>query len=339
MSSKPGRANRLESAVSICLLAVLFLIALGMLIKQSCTDMSRFGIEAATMPEFEIPLDLGSLVPAGFEILSKTETYDSENLYEKINGKAAFYLDSGFKKLFTQRFANKDDSNLWMELFVYDMDNIANAFSVYSTQKRPDVEMLSFAYPRFHYKTGNSLYFVHGQYYVEVVGSSESTKLLSAMVDIAQKISSALAADADTRTLEVKMALFPKENIVPGSIRLYLESAFAFEGLTDTFAADYRCGDQTVTAFLSKRANAKEARMIAESYYQFLIDNGGVEKTIPLAGKYPGKMIDIDGATEIILAIGPFVAGIHEAESYECAIEVASLLSSKLVDESTAVIK
>jgi hypothetical protein len=135
------------------------------------------------------------------------------------------------------------------------------------------------------------------------------------------------------------MALFPKENIVPGSIRLYLESAFGFEGLTDTFAADYRCGDQTVTAFLSKRANAKEARMIAESCYQFLIDNGAVEKIIPMAAKYPGKMIDIDGATEIILAIGPFVAGIHEAESYECAVEVASLLSGKLVDESTAVIK
>jgi len=320
-------------------LAVLFLIGLGVLIKQSRVDMSRFGIEAAAVPTSEILADLGSLTPAGFETASQTEIYDSENLYEKINGKAALYLDSGFKKLLTQRFANKNDSNLWMELFVYDMDNIANAFSVYSTQKRPDVEMLSFAYPRFHYKTGNSLYFVHGQYYVEVVGSSESTKLLSAMVEITQKISGALAADDDTSPLEVKMTLFPKENIVPGSIRLYLTSAFGFEGLTDTFVADYKCGDQTVTAFLSKRANAKEARMIAESCYQFLIDNGGVEKTIPLTGLYPGKMIDIDGATEIILAIGPFVAGVHEAESYECAIEVASLLSGKLVDQSTAVIK
>jgi len=291
------------------------------------------------VPKSEILADLGPLTPAGFETLSKTETYDSENLYEKINGKAGLYLDSGFKKLITQRFVNKDDSNLWMELFIYDMDTIANAFSVYSTQKRPDVEMLSFAYPRFYYKTGNSLYFVHGQYYVEVVGSSESTKLLSAMVDIAQKISGALAADADTGPLEVKMALFPKENIVPGSIRLYLTSAFGFEGLTDTFAADYRCGDQTVTAFLSRQANAKEARMIAESCYQFLIDNGGVEKIIPMAAKYSGKMIDIDGATEIILAIGPFVAGVHEAESYECALELAALLFTKLVEESTRTTK
>lgn len=339
MSSMPGRAKRLESAVSVCLLAVLFLIGLGVFIKQSRVDMSRFGMEAAAVPESEILADLGSLTPAGFETLSKTEIYDSENLYEKINGKAALYLDSGFKKLFTRRFVNKDDENLWMELFVYDMGNIANAFSVYSTQKRPDVETLSFAYPRFHYKTGNGLYFVHGKYYVEEVGSSQSTKLLRAMVEIAQKISGALAPDDDTRTFEAKMALLPKENIVPGSIKLYLASTFGFEGLTDTFTAKYRCGDETVTAFLSKRADPKEARTIAQSYYQFLIDCGGVEKTVPLAGKLPGRVIDVYGTTEIVFAIGPFVAGVHEAESYECAIEVASLLLSKLVDESTAVIK
>jgi hypothetical protein len=314
----PGRAKRLESVISICLLAVLFLIGLGVFVKQ--------------LPKSEILADLGSLTPAGFETASQTEIYDSENLYEKINGKAALYLDSGFERLFTQRFANKNDNNLWMELLVYDMGNIANAFSVYSTQKRPDVETLSFAYPRFHYKTTNSLYFVHGKYYVEVVGSSKSTKLLSAMVEIAQKISSALAADADTRTFESKMALLPKEDIVPGSIKLYLTSTFGFEGLTDTFAAKYKCGDETVTAFLSRRANAKEARTIAESYYQFLIDCGGAEKSIPLAGKLPGRVIDVYGTTEIVFAIGPFVAGVHEAESQDCALQLASLLFGKLAE-------
>jgi hypothetical protein len=332
MSSEPGRAKRLESVISICLLAVLFLIALGVFIKQSRVDMSRFGMEAAAVPESEILADLGSLTPAGFETASQTEIYDSENLYEKINGKATLYLDSGFKRLLTQRFVNKADGNLWMELFVYDMSNIANAFSVYSTQKRPDVEMLSFAYPRFHYKTGNGLYFVHGKYYVEAVGSSESTKLLGAMVDIAQEISSTLAPDGDIRTLEAKMALFPKENIVPGSIKLYLTSTFGFEGLTDTFAAKYKCGDEAVTAFLSKRSDPKEARKIAESYYQFLVESGGVEKPPSLPRKLPGRVIDVYGTTEIVFAIGPFVAGVHEAESQDCALQLASLLFGKLAE-------
>jgi hypothetical protein len=187
-------------------------------------DMSRFGIGATTAElltqKKTEEAALGSLAPSGFEALSETETYTAENLYEKINGKAPLYTESGFEKLFTQRFASRDRENLWMELFVYDMANIRNAFSVYSTQKRAGVEMLSFAYPRFHYKTGNGLYFVHGKYYVELVGSSKSTKLLGAMVEVTQKISSTLPADGNTGAFEAKMALFPKGNIVPGSIKL-----------------------------------------------------------------------------------------------------------------------
>jgi hypothetical protein len=291
------------------------------------------------LPRHEVLSDLGSLTPAGFKALSTTEVYDSANLFEKINGKATFYLDCGFRELLTQRFVSESDEDIWMELYVYDMSNIANAFSVFSTQKRPEAQMLSFAYPRFHYKAGNGIYFVHGKFYVETVGSSESTTLLSAMVDIARKFSSLFPADDDTRTFEARMAPFPKENIVQGSIKLYLTSAFGFEGLTDTFAAKYKCPDETVTVFFSKRSDAKEARMIAESYCSFLIESGGVEKTLPPAEKLPGKVIDVYGYTEIVFASGPFVAGVHEAESRECALQLAGALLDSLSDESIRAVK
>ncbi len=47
MDSTPKRAKRLEYAISICLLAVLFLIAAGLFLKQSDFDMGRFGIYTA----------------------------------------------------------------------------------------------------------------------------------------------------------------------------------------------------------------------------------------------------------------------------------------------------
>ena len=328
-----SRAKRLEFAVSICLLAILFLIGLGVFLRQFHSDIGRFGIELAAAPKSEIPADLGTLTPAGFEALSGTEVYNSENLYEKINGKAALYLDSGFKKLLTQRFANKKDGNLWMELFVYDMDNIANAFSVYSTQKRAEAEMLSFAYPRFHYKTSNSLYFVHGKYYVEAVGSSQSTKLLTAMVELAQKISSALMVDDDTRAFEAKMASFPKENIVQGSIRLYLTGTFGFEGLTDTFTARYKIDDESITAFFSKRPDLKDAEKVAENYRNFLIDNGGEIRTA-INKSFEGKIIAFRYPTqdefEVVSSTGPFLVGVHEAKNQQAAEELAERLISKL---------
>ena len=64
--------KRLESVISICLLAILSLVGVGVFIKQFNYNISQ----------------LSSFVPSGFEMLSKVEVYNSENLYEKIDGKA-----------------------------------------------------------------------------------------------------------------------------------------------------------------------------------------------------------------------------------------------------------
>jgi hypothetical protein len=153
MSLVAGQAKRLESAISIFLLAVLFLIGLAIFIKQFDFDMSRFGMGAAATflpaqgyktgteekPSFDV------LVPSGFKKLSEAEIYTPENLYEKIDGKAPLYIESGFVKLFTQRFVSQNDDGLWFELFLFDMAAAKNAFSVYSVQKRADAPLFAFA--------------------------------------------------------------------------------------------------------------------------------------------------------------------------------------------------
>jgi len=332
MASAGRRAKGPESVISICLLAILLLITVGIFIKQSDSDMKRFGIGPAAAPKFEIrnskfqiPFELGSLVPAGFERLSKTEVYKPENLYEKINGKAPLYIESGFEELSTQRFAKTDDQSLWMELFVYDMGNVKNAFSVYSIQRRAEAE--AFAPMRFAYKTSNALYLVHGKYYIELVGSAESEELFRAVAEVARKIRANLAIDYDTEIAE--LALFAQENLVSGSIKLHLANAFGFDGLTNTFSARYRIGEETITAFLSKRADSNEAEVIAESYRNFLIKNGAIPKNTSQKS-IEGKVMDFYGTTEIVFTVGRFVTGVHEAENQQAAEKVAEILTNKL---------
>ena len=339
MGSIRRRARRLESAISICLLAILFLIAFGVFIKQFNYNMSRFGIDT-TAAELSLQraeanekrqMDLSSLAPSGFEMLSRIEVYNSENLYEKINGKAPLYTESGFEKLFTQRFVSKDDQNLWVELFVYDMATTRNAFSVFSVQRRADADIISLFHPSFGYRTSNALYCVNGHYYIELVGSSESNELFKAMVAIAQKIRSELAVDKVTEIAE--LSLFPIEDIVPGSAKLYLANAFGFQGLTDTFTSQYKSGDETITAFLSRRPDQQDAKKVAESYYNFLINNGGTEiSPMTVRGESVGKIMDFYGTTEIVFATGPFVAGVHECENEQLANELAAILFKKLAE-------
>jgi hypothetical protein len=269
--------------------------------------------------------ELSTLAPAGFEALSKTEVYDSENLYEKIDGKAPLYLEAGFKELTTQRFVKTNDKGLWMELYIYDMGNIKNAFCVYSEQRREGSE--AFASMQFAYKTSNALYFVHGKYYIEIIGSSEAEELSKAIAEAAQKAEANLAVDPNASIAE--LVFFPQENLIPDSFKLYLVSAFGCEKLTGIFTARYKIGSETITAFIGKRADSKEAEATAENYREFLIENGAVTKNTTNA-TFTGKAMDIYGATEIVFTIGPFIAGVHEAENQWAAEKLAVILINKL---------
>jgi len=327
MSAVRSRAKRLESTIGFCLLAILVLIAVGVFLRQFDTDMSRFGIDKTAAEllarEKEEKTPLGLLTPSEFEPFSGIQTYTAENLYEKINGKADFYLDSGFKVLSTRRFISKDDDSLFFELYVYDMTTTRNAFSVYSTQRRPQVHGLPDM--QFGYKTSNALYFAHGKYYIELVGSSESTQLSRAIVETAQKIQANLVIDKPDIP---ELAFFPQENLVPGSIKLYLTDAFGFEGLTDTFAAGYRFADQIITAFLTRRSSPEDATRLFHEYHKFLLSNGG--KDIPTTNPQ-ARSVDFYGTLEILFVTGPFVAGVHEAENRELAGKVVETLLNKLI--------
>lgn len=336
MSLVPGRNKRLESVISVLLLMLLLLIGIGVFIRQFDVDMVRFGIDTTTAgplseqiePNTQEPA-LDALTPDGFKEFSEIEMYDAGNLYEKINGKAPSYTESGFVKLFTRRFISKNDESLWMELFVFDMAAVRNAFSIYSVQKRADALMFAFARPQPCYRTSNGLYFVHGNFYVELIGSTESVALDKAMAEIAVKFASQTIVD-DAKITE--FALFPEEDFIPGSFKLYLANAFGFDGFTDIFTCRYKLGDQSITTFISKRPDPRDAWTTAESYYNFLIENDAVDK--PTANKtlkdIGAKVLDFYDTTEIIFAIGPFVGGIHEAENQRFAEELAARLFDKL---------
>ncbi|HUW17815.1 MAG TPA: DUF6599 family protein [Sedimentisphaerales bacterium] len=336
MSATPGRAKRLESAISICLLAILVLIGFGIFLKQRSSDISRFGLDAASAQQsaqeslsaLNEDRALASLAPPGFGALSKTETYTAENLYEKINGKADFYVDAGFESLSTQRFISRDNENLWMEVYVFDMGNIRNAFSVYSRQKRPGVEALPGM--QFGYKTTNALYLVLSRYYIELVGSVESDTLLASMAEAGQKARTVLPVNDDARIPE--LSLFPPENLVPDSAKLYLTDTFGFDGLTDTFAAQYIIGNETITAFFSKRPDTANARTVAEAYLNFLLESGGSAKptTSNILQALNAKVVDLYGTSEVVLATGPFVAGVHEADNQQAAEKLAETIAQKL---------
>jgi hypothetical protein len=147
------------------------------------------------------------------------------------------------------------------------------------------------------------------------------------MTEIAGNITSKLKVGEVEQIAE--LSLFPDENAVLGSAKLYLADAFGFDGMTDIFVRQYKLDDETISAFLSKRPDSKKAEVVAESYRNFLIDNGATTKKA--ANKsLESKVLDFYDTTEIVLSTGPFVVGIHEAEDQRLAEELAAKLIDKL---------
>jgi hypothetical protein len=322
MKTVEQKSRRFETITGICLLFVLFFIGAGIISNQFDYDISRYGI---VQPKSEF--ELRSQAPAGYESLSATERYAPETLYEKINGKAPLYLESGFVQLTTQRFINSSEQNLWMEIYLFDMGKAANAFSVFSVQRREDAEAVGIFPVSFGYKTSNGIYFSHGKYNVEMVGSEESENLVAAMEAVAAKLKSGLAVDENEKVTE--LGLFGKDILVEGSTKLYLNSAFGYEGLRNTFTAKYKVGDENITVFFSKCSDAKEAEELVNSYYDFLIENGYEDSEAGLAG-LNGKVVDYYGFKEIVFSHGVYTGGVHESENQESAIQAALILKERI---------
>jgi hypothetical protein len=256
------------------------------------------------------------------------ETYDTDNLYEKIDGKAPMYQEAGFESLTTQRFASGQNTELGFEIYLYDMGNSRNAFSVYSRQKRADATDLPDI--PFGYRTSNAIYVACGKYYIEMIGFAESDDLVSAMKGIARKLSGKLGISEGDKIAELD--LFPSEGTVAGSWRLQIRDAFGFDGLTDTYSAQYRAGEKAVTIFFSRRGSAADAQAVAGKYQEFLTSNGAkvISPDSPALKSANASVLDFYGSVEIVFATGPFVAGVHEADDRQAAEKATEVLIGRL---------
>jgi uncharacterized protein DUF6599 len=311
------RSKKTETFVSFLLLIALTAVIAAVLITQSRFDPADFNTDQAAAPASSnsTAIDLSQLLPEGFANMTPSEHFDAETLYVKINGKAELYLPAGFTELTTLRFVSSSNENLWAEIYLYDMANPTGAFSVFSAQRRLDVENLSIT--RFAYRSQNAVFFAKGKYYIEIVASAKNNILEKAILSTAKIISDALPTNDQAPP---ELDLFAKENLIDQSYKLITTDAFGFSGFNNVFIAKYNMDGQTITAFISKQ---KDPTQFVKAYCDFLIENGAKDKTSPA---YPARVLDLYGTTEIVGSVSSYVYGVHEADDSDTAKKVAALL-------------
>ncbi len=316
-----------ERRLSLFLLGVLALIAAMMLLRQARFDPGAWReLPSATgepvQRHTEAPADMDGadgLVP-----LSAVESYGGDTLSDKINGKADLYLGAGFRGLESRRFALAGDQSRWMERHVYDMGDLGNAFAVFSSQRRRNIQPLDLT--AYAYLAGNGLFFVHGPYYVEIVAVEASPEVQAGM----KALGAAFVRTHETTLNRLaELDLFPAAHRIADSIQLAARNAFGIEGADGIFTAAYAMDQAGGLAFICKRSSAAEARGLVAKFHAFWIDFGGREVAPPV--DFQGaRIVFILDNYEISMVQDNWVFGVHESTSLEFGLGLIEQLQHNI---------
>jgi hypothetical protein len=318
-----------RNAVAVAVLAALAAIAGSLLWTQGHFNpavvnylQASAGTAAVSVPGAQAAI---LSLPEGISPLTAPERFDRETLSDKIDGKAELYLSAGVIGLAAQRLSIADPAGAWIEVFLYEMGSVENAYAVFSSQRRADGTPLPVA--EFAYRAENAIFLVHGTAYVEMIASGKEERLAQIMEVLARGFIQDRPAAASAAMAE--RDLFPREGLAEASITLIPSDAFGLAGLDRVFTAVYSVAGGEATAFLARRNGPQAAAEAAAAYADFLKTYGGEPKASddPVPG---ARMIAIMDTYDVVFAQGDFLAGVHEAPDTTEALALAGRLAARL---------
>jgi hypothetical protein len=325
------KLSKSQTVISLFILAVLSVVLAGILYtqfdfnpavaqwQQLAAGEAELGPSGAAPPQATL-----IAVPEQLVGLTPPEVFDRQTLSDKINGKAELYLSSGFERLEAQRFSLSGTTQPWMELFSYNMGRFENAYSVFSVQRREGaapVDLVEYAY-----QTENALFLVHGPYYLEIIASAATEQMLESMLLLAGIFIEQVKVVEESIKED---QLFPPEGLLADSIARIPTNAFGYERMDKVFTAQYQFDGTEIGAYFSRRESEAEAAELAAAYREFLVRFGGKNLGIEMPIEN-AAVIHILDTHEIVFSMGPYLAGVREAENLQQALTLAMRLHEHL---------
>jgi len=180
----------------------------------------------------EIPIEslLPKKLPEEWRQIGSPQVYNQKNLFSRINGQAELFFKYGFQKSVFSVYQNKKNSKDQIELDLYDMGNVLQAFGIFSRFRSED---RSAGVGLESYLEDASLLFYKGRYFVMLYATEVDPSLLKRM---AMTISSNIT---DSSPVPKEIGYFPKKGLKPGSIEYYPEGLLGYQFFKRGFQGIY----------------------------------------------------------------------------------------------------
>jgi hypothetical protein len=336
--------------------------------------------EIATVPEPQRPiaamLPLSDLPPGW--TLGKLgerhlETFNAENLFEKIDGRAESFIDYSVRGMAYADFHPTGDESADVQVYIFEMGNTLKAMGKYAAEKPEELKMLPIGSEG--YAAAGSTIFYSGSYYTQVVATSDAPKFADFALELARRIvakqgpkpetavasttaapaaatsedepGEGAAAGGKEKAMEkpqTKKVMSPEAlfSLLPGepgkaAPKYVAQDAFGYSFLSDVFMADYHKDGSTWQGFVRPYRDAKEAEAVFNKYLEGAKMDGADIKTIEAEGA--DRMIKSAniGLIDVLFLKGNMVGGANGATEENSAEAFARAFVKSLPAEVTAI--
>ena len=189
------------------------------------------------------------------------EVFDSENLFNRINGAAPLFIENGFKEMTACDYTKGED---YITIQIYRHATPEDAFGMYSSERSTDLTFYKIG-GEGHGDNG-SFYFFSGLLYVKIRGSAEDDETGEAI----RKIAETLAAKADSEAAYPKMIKsFPEENKAPYTEAYITANYIGHEFLNKVFVCQYIKDGLNYQLFVIDAGTTDAAKEILKKYFTF----------------------------------------------------------------------
>lgn len=257
---------------------------------------------ATTAPERLLPTAL----PVGWSAAAEPVEYDSETLFEYLNGGAPLYLNYGFERLLHARYQLGNDALAGLTIDVFEMGSSLGAFGLCSSMRPPDAEFRGWGGGGYRSGTVAAAWsggvFVHGEV------DEDRPELIAVLERLVAEIVTGVGGDTAPPVI---LGLLPTDGLVPHSQRYVATDLFGHAflpgGVLGSYTFDHREGRLFFSDLQSETAATAaiaELRTHQERWGEIVGDG-------PPLGAGGFRFSDPGFGTGAVISAGRFVAGVH----------------------------
>lgn len=209
----------------------------------------------------------------GWNKSDETKVYNTETLWEYINGAADYYLNYGFSKLEVVEYSLSEDEYIKAE--VYHHGSELNAFGIYAYERPTMADF--FQLGTQGYAQHSALNFYGSRYYVKVHSNQTDERTITTIKKIAEKL-----AEANISGTEKPRAfgLFPEKNKIENSEKYYPSNYLGYDFFHSALEVAYLNGKDKLKLFVIKGKNTEEIRNMLKEYFAFVNVDSEIEENI-----------------------------------------------------------